>query len=413
MVGLYSVLPPALALAAAVAAAWLAPLSAFDRWWLVLTLWGASLAAALVLSLRQLGRLRLPGCGAGGGCDELTGGRWGKIGGWPVSFLGTAFFAALWAFALSAGWREPLPGLLLLAVAAGGAGSLFFIGVMAAWGHVCPYCIAVHTGNLAACGLLSATGAWQFLGGHGVVGAVVGLGVFAATALLLGSAQTVAREASAARREREFQRSLRRIRRHLHRSKRHPGLDPVVGRWWRGPLNAPVRLVVFSDYQCPDCRRAELQLRDALAGRCDVSVGYKHFPLSRECNPRVRSPGDHRHACRAARIAETAGRLGQTDGFLRMHAWLFRRKAEFTDEELAEALPGLGFTDVATFFRVSNDPAIAEQVKRDVEEGQSLRLAGTPALFVNGVPLQGATADRAVLRLVEAVGQGNAQQNGR
>ena len=403
---LITILPAGGLLAATEAAGFRGAIGAFDRWWLVLTLLGVSLIFSAVLSLEQLGRWKLPGCGARGGCAELTGGRWGKIHGWPVSFLGAACFAALWAYQLAVGPGHAVPGLLMLAVSAAALGSLYFLGVMAATRHFCPYCSIVQVSNLGAWVLVVSAPDWSWLGRRGIVGACIAGGVFAITTILLGSAQAVTKEVSAARHERQFQRSLRRIRRHLHRSKRAPVLDPVVGRWWRGPQNAAIRLVIFSDYQCPDCRKTELQLHGALAGRCDVAVSYKHFPLARECNPRVKSPGDHRHACRAARAAEAAGMLGGSEGFLRLHAWLFKRKAEFTDEQLAAVLPGMGFSDVDGFLKVMDGPDAAERVKRDVAEGTALGVSATPAVFVNGVRLEGATADRAILRLLEAVGRG-------
>lgn len=399
-------LPSGGLLAATTAAGSLGAVGSFGRWWLILALLSMSLIFSAVLSLEQLGRWKLPGCGAGGGCATLTAGPWGKIRGWPVSFLGAACFAALWAYQLAVGWRHPVPGLLVLAVSAGAVASLYFLGVMVAFRHFCPYCFIVHSGNLAAWILLASAPDWSWLTRRGIVGACIAAAVFVVTTILLASAQVVTKEVSTARHEGRFQQSVRRIRRHLHRSKRHPVLDPVAGRWWRGPQNAAIRLVVFSDYQCPDCRKTELQLHDALAGRCDAAVSYKHFPLSSECNPPVKSPGDHRHACRAARAAEAAGMLGGSEGFLRVHAWLFKRKAEFNDEQLAAMLPAMGFSDVDGFLNVMNGSEAAKRVKRDIAEGIALGVSGTPAVFVNGVRLEGATADRAISRLLEAVGRG-------
>ena len=76
------------------------------------------LAAAGMLAAEHLSGLRLPGCGPSSGCAQLAAGRWGSIHGWPVSFLGAAWFAALAAFFAWTGRWEPLPWLLRFGVRA-------------------------------------------------------------------------------------------------------------------------------------------------------------------------------------------------------------------------------------------------------------------------------------------------------
>lgn len=396
------VFPLAAVTASAVAAGSLGAIGPTWRWWMVLTLSVAGLAAASTLALQQLGRIKAPGCGEAGGCVQLTGSRWGKIFGWPVSFLGTAWFASLVAFQL-AGWAGRVPGLLLTAFSAGALGSLFFLSLILCYRHVCPYCLMVHSANLAAWLLLATAPQPTWSTPQNILGAAIAAGVFVATTLTLAWARARTKKASAQRRERQLQRSLRRIRRHLHRARKQHLRPQVLGRWWRGPQNAAVRLVVFSDYECPDCRRTELQLERYLVDRCNVAVTYKHFPLSRQCNRRVKSASEHRHACRAARVAEAAGVLAGSRGFLPVHSWLFHCKAVFTDQELANALPTLGFADPQAFFDAMSGPEVAKHLEEDIEEGIRLGLAGTPAVFVEGLRLEGVTNERAIPRLLESL----------
>lgn len=398
-------LPPAMLATAAVSAGSLSGIGPTLRWWLGVVLLGTSLTSAAVLALQQLGRIKAPGCGEGGGCAQSTGGRWGKLFGWPVSFLGTAWFAALLTLHVSAG-AQPVPGLLLAAVSAGVAGSLFFLGVIVVYRYFCPYCLMVHSANLTVCLLLATVDRWSWFTARTLTGSLLAATVFVATTALLAWTRVRTREVSAEKRERSFQRSLRRIRKHLLRSRKHHFREPVAGRWWRGPQNAAIRLVVYSDYQCPDCRRAESQLDRSLSGRCDVAVTYKHFPLSRQCNRKVKSPSDHRHACRAARAAEAAGVVGGSKAFLQIHSWLFHRKAEFTAEELTAALTRVGITDEEAFFRTMDGAEVADRIRQDTEEGIRLGVVGTPTFFVEGVRLEGATAERAIPRLLEALGRG-------
>jgi predicted DsbA family dithiol-disulfide isomerase/uncharacterized membrane protein len=395
-------LPPAALAAVAIRAGSLAAIGPQWRWWMVLLLLGMALVSASVLALQQLGRIKAPGCGEGGGCAQLTGSRWGKVFGWPVSFLGAAWFPALVAFHVAS--PPPTPGLLLAAVSAGAVGSLLFLGIIVVYRYFCPYCLMVHSANLTAW-LLVVSGPWGGIGRASVVDSVLAAAIFAATTAVLAWARSRTREASAMRRERAFQRSLRRIRKHVHRARKQHLRAQISGRWWRGPQNAAIRLEIYSDYQCPDCRRAENQLERSLAGRCDISVTYKHFPLSRQCNRRLKSPNDHRHACRAARAAEAAGLVGGSKAFLQLHSWLFHQKAEFTDQELAAVLPRIGCTDPAVFFAALDGPEVAERIRQDAEEGIRRGVVGTPAVFVEGVRLEGTTAERAIPRLLDAIGR--------
>src|SRR5207244_574426 len=83
-------------------------------------------------------------------CQELIQGASGKLGrtGWPVSFVGIAYFVGL----LAAWWRSPRTGLpwsLRWLTRLGLLGSAWFVSVMYLEQQFCPYCAAVHAGNLA------------------------------------------------------------------------------------------------------------------------------------------------------------------------------------------------------------------------------------------------------------------------
>src|SRR5438552_1443576 len=89
-------------------------------------------AASALLAADQLHRLNLPGCaGAQSGCQALTAGRWGMIGrtGWPVSFVGIAYFVGLLAAWLRAP-RTGVPWSLRWLTRLGLVGSAWFLGVM-------------------------------------------------------------------------------------------------------------------------------------------------------------------------------------------------------------------------------------------------------------------------------------------
>ena len=107
-----------------------------------------SVAASVVLVGKHLNILDAPGCGDGSPCDRAADSIWGKVPGigWPVSFVGLAYFAALgfgWTVARS---RGGVPGWFRWIVRVGVAFSVMFLAAMIFGGYVCPYCIAVHAG---------------------------------------------------------------------------------------------------------------------------------------------------------------------------------------------------------------------------------------------------------------------------
>ncbi|MCA9295862.1 MAG: hypothetical protein KC983_05080, partial [Phycisphaerales bacterium] len=52
----------------------------------------AAIVTSGMLVLSYIRGIDLPGCGVGRGCSELTSGKWGRIGTWPVSHVGFAYF---------------------------------------------------------------------------------------------------------------------------------------------------------------------------------------------------------------------------------------------------------------------------------------------------------------------------------
>ena len=179
-----------------------------------------------------------------------------------------------------------------------------------------------------------------------------------------------------------------------------PEREPFTGRYLLGPANAPIRLVLISDFQCSDCKIFEQQVRKILARHDNVSVSMKHFPFCTACN-QYATKNLHPNACWAARAAEAAGILRGNDGFWQMHRWLFDRSASFTDGEIRAALAQFGY-DVREFLDVMQGEETLRRVQADIEEATRLGLFRTPMIFINGVELKGWMAQpNALVRAVD------------
>ena len=149
-----------------------------------------------------------------------------------------------------------------------------------------------------------------------------------------------------------------------------PG-DPV-----NGSPEAPVTIVVFSDYQCPFCSRHEetiAQIKEAYGDQ--VRVVFKQFPLP-----------FHKEARPAAIAALSAGRQGQ---FWEMHYKIFGNARSLSRENYFAWAGELGL-DLGKFETALASPEIPKQVERDIAAGGEYGVRGTPATFVNGVLVSGA-----------------------
>jgi len=151
-----------------------------------------------------------------------------------------------------------------------------------------------------------------------------------------------------------------------------------------GPKDAPIQVVIFTDYQCPDCKRIEGELAAIVSKRGDVSVSVKHFPMCYDCNDNIGTFMLHANACWAARAAEAASIVGGEEGWEKMHTWLFEQGGRFTDQTFTPSLVELGF-DPRYFIPAMKGEKTLERVKADSNDGFALGLFFTPMVFVNGV----------------------------
>jgi protein-disulfide isomerase len=150
-----------------------------------------------------------------------------------------------------------------------------------------------------------------------------------------------------------------------------PGNSPS-----RGPKNAPLTVVLFSDFQCPFCGRVEpslTELEKAYPGK--VRVVWKNFPLS-----------FHNNAKPAAEASMAANEQGK---FWEMHAKLFANQQNLDAASLEKYAKEIGL-DMAKFKAAVDSHKFAPQIEADTKQGSSLGVQGTPASFLNGHFINGA-----------------------
>jgi protein-disulfide isomerase len=140
----------------------------------------------------------------------------------------------------------------------------------------------------------------------------------------------------------------------------------------RGPVTAPVTVVMFSDFQCPACSATHpilKQVMDEYPGKIRFVV--RDFPLT----------SLHPDAWNAALAAAAANKQGK---FFEYTDILYKNQSSLDDASLKKYAAELGLN--ARQFEIDfKSDAIAAEVKKDVADGESYHLTGTPSIFINGM----------------------------
>jgi protein-disulfide isomerase len=151
--------------------------------------------------------------------------------------------------------------------------------------------------------------------------------------------------------------------------------DPFIG-----PEDAPVTIVEFSDFQCPFCARFQQQTFAALREKYgdDIRIVFRDFPLN----------SIHPDAAKASEAAECAD---DQDKFWELHDAMFQSQAITgvglpAVTSMAESLD----LDMEEFQECIDSGKYADEIAKDLQDGTSYGVTGTPTFFINGVRLVGA-----------------------
>jgi thiol-disulfide isomerase/thioredoxin len=156
-----------------------------------------------------------------------------------------------------------------------------------------------------------------------------------------------------------------------------------------GPADAPVTLVLFTDFECTYCARLAPVL-DQVHQRYpkDVRIVFKNFPLR-----------SHRFAAQAAMAALAAHDQGQ---FWPFHDRLFQHYNRLNLKKVEEIREELGL-DADRFEAKMKEPALQGLIRRDMAEGNAAGVSGTPAVFINGKRYRGARSLEAFQGAIEPI----------
>ncbi len=143
----------------------------------------------------------------------------------------------------------------------------------------------------------------------------------------------------------------------------------------RGPANAAITIVEFSDLQCPHCKDAQPAVDKLLAAHPEVRLVFQNFPLP-----------SHNWAFKAASYADCAGRTNN-DAFWKFIHSVYEAQPQVTEANADEKLTslaeaaGLKGADIAA---CAAKAETATRVRSSVELGKSVEVESTPTFFLNG-----------------------------
>jgi protein-disulfide isomerase len=139
----------------------------------------------------------------------------------------------------------------------------------------------------------------------------------------------------------------------------------------RGPVDAPVTIVEYGDFQCPFCGTAHRDLQEVLRQRPDrVRLVYRHFPIA----------NIHPYAERAAEAAEAAGRRGR---FWEMHDWLYEHQDQLDPVHLTLGIEQLDLPVDEVDAEIGRH-AGGDRIRQDFVGAIRSGVDASPTLFVNG-----------------------------
>jgi len=155
------------------------------------------------------------------------------------------------------------------------------------------------------------------------------------------------------------------------------------GKPVRGPKDAKVTIVEFSDFQCPYCARAHQTMSEQVMKEYDgkVKLVYKNYPLP-----------FHPWAEPAA-VAAACAFDQDPEAFWKLYDYFFTNQQQLNPqnvkEKATEQLKGTKVNMEKWNDCVDNKKTL-DKVKADMAEGQTVGVSGTPAFLINGRKISGA-----------------------
>ncbi|HUJ21811.1 MAG TPA: thioredoxin domain-containing protein [Bryobacteraceae bacterium] len=150
---------------------------------------------------------------------------------------------------------------------------------------------------------------------------------------------------------------------------------PIDGAPSKGPADAKITLVEFSDFQCPFCAVAVTNINRLMTKHpAEIRLVFKQFPLDIHSQAEI--------AAEAALAAHAQGK------FWPMHDKLYANFRQISQEKIYQWAQEIGL-DLVRFTMDMKSRKYKTEVQKEMVEGEQAGVSGTPTLFVNGKHFNG------------------------
>ena len=169
------------------------------------------------------------------------------------------------------------------------------------------------------------------------------------------------------------------------------------GHPWIGAENPKFEIVVFSDYQCFQCKKMHFYLRQILAEYPDrIRVIHRHFPMDHEVNPLLNAP-EHIGSGKLAMLAIYAATQNR---FWQMNDTLFKIARANPEIDIKKLARDVGL-DEKNLTRAFYKRKVRYRLKKDILDGVKMGIRGTPSFVIDGEVYQGQIPPEILKRALE------------
>lgn len=142
--------------------------------------------------------------------------------------------------------------------------------------------------------------------------------------------------------------------------------------------DSPIRITVFSDFECPFCKVVAEQLPELIRRYPDkISAQYMFFPLDAKCNSNVKTRF-HANACDAASVAACDDKK-----FLEIHDEIFAHQSSIGPKFLGDLLSKFNLKNCI------DNPEVTNKVISFINQASKYNLKSTPTIIINGRKIEG------------------------
>lgn len=156
--------------------------------------------------------------------------------------------------------------------------------------------------------------------------------------------------------------------------------------YWLGSANGKITIVEFGDFACPHCEEAFSTVRQiGLKYKNDIKLIWRDYPVVADYSA----------------ILALAGRCAGEQGlFWPMYDKLFQNQGVSTVKELNELANQIG-ADTTRFNNCLTQEKYLTKIQKDLSDGQSFGISGTPVFFINGYKVEGAIPYDTFVKIIE------------